>query len=44
VPDNEADIGLLGFGYLVDELKIVLTEPRLLPVTLGVVCTGAQER
>jgi hypothetical protein len=35
-PDNEADIDLLGFGYLVDELEIVLTEPRLLPVTVGV--------
>lgn len=35
-PDNEADIDLLGFDYLVDELEIVLTEPRLLPVTVGV--------
>lgn len=34
--DNEADIDLLGFDYLVDELEIVLTEPRLLPVTVGV--------
>lgn len=34
--DNEADIDLLGFEYLVDELEIVLTEPRLLPVTVGV--------
>lgn len=42
--DNKADIGLLRFGYVVDELEIVLTEPRLLPVTVGVVCTDAQER
>lgn len=35
-PDNEAEIDLLGFDYLVDELEIVLTEPRLLPVTVGV--------
>jgi hypothetical protein len=34
--DNEADIDLLGFDYLVDELEIVLTESRLLPVTVGV--------
>lgn len=34
--DNEADIDLLGFDYLVDELEIVLTEQRLLPVTVGV--------
>lgn len=34
--DNEADIDLLGFDYLVDELEIVLTEKRLLPVTVGV--------
>lgn len=34
--DNEADIDLLGFDYLVDELEIVLTEARLLPVTVGV--------
>lgn len=34
--DNEADVDLLGFDYLVDELEIVLTEQRLLPVTVGV--------
>lgn len=34
--DNEADVDLLGFDYLVDELEIVLTEERLLPVTVGV--------
>lgn len=34
--DNETDIDLLGFDYLVDELEILLTEERLLPVTVGV--------
>ncbi|MHB1468291.1 MAG: KAP family P-loop NTPase fold protein [Solirubrobacteraceae bacterium] len=34
--DNEADVDLLGFDYLVDELEVVLTEGRLLPVTVGV--------
>lgn len=34
--DNEADLDLLGFGYLVDGLVVALTEPRLLPVTVGV--------
>ena len=34
--DNETDVDLLGFDYLVDELEIVLTEGRLLPVTVGV--------
>lgn len=34
--DNETDIDLLGFEYLVDELEILLTEQRLLPVTVGV--------
>jgi KAP family P-loop domain len=34
--DNETSIDLLGFDYLVDSLEIVLTEPRLLPVTVGV--------
>lgn len=34
--DNETDIDLLGFDYLVDSLEILLTEPRLLPVTVGV--------
>lgn len=34
--DNETRIDLLGFDYLVDSLELVLTEPRLLPVTVGV--------
>lgn len=34
--DNEADLDLLGFGFLVDGLVVALTEPRLLPVTVGV--------
>src|SRR4051812_31752315 len=34
--DNETPIDLLGFEYLVDSLEILLTEPRLLPVTIGV--------
>jgi hypothetical protein len=34
--DNEADVDLLGFDYLVDELEVVLTDRRLLPVTVGV--------
>lgn len=34
--DNETRIDLLGFDYLVDSLEVVLTEPRLLPVTVGV--------
>lgn len=34
--DNETKIDLLGFDYLVDSLEVVLTEPRLLPVTVGV--------
>lgn len=34
--DNETSIDLLGFDYLVDSLEVVLTEPRLLPVTVGV--------
>lgn len=34
--DNETSIDLLGFEYLVDELEILLTEKRLLPVTVGV--------
>lgn len=33
--DNETTIDLLGFDYLVDSLLVVLTEPRLLPVTVG---------
>src|ERR1051325_9710434 len=34
--DNETTIDLLGFDYLVDGLEVVLTQPRLLPVTVGV--------
>jgi hypothetical protein len=34
--DNETAVDLLGFDYLVDALVAVLTEPRLLPVTVGV--------
>jgi hypothetical protein len=34
--DNETAVDLLGFDYLVDALLAVLTEPRLLPVTVGV--------
>ncbi|MGH9246198.1 MAG: KAP family P-loop NTPase fold protein [Acidimicrobiales bacterium] len=34
--DNETRIDLLGFDFLVDSLEVVLTEPRLLPVTVGV--------
>ncbi|GAB4001197.1 hypothetical protein GCM10029992_35940 [Glycomyces albus] len=34
--DNEADIDLLGFDFLVDGLVVALTEPRLLPLTVGV--------
>ena len=34
--DNETDIDLLGFEFLVDELEVLLTEERLLPVTVGV--------
>jgi hypothetical protein len=34
--DNETAVDLLGFEYLVDELEILLTERRLLPVTVGV--------
>lgn len=34
--DNETRVDLLGFDYLVDSLEIVLTEARLLPVTVGV--------
>ncbi len=34
--DNETDIDLLGFDFLVDALVVALTEPRLLPLTMGV--------
>lgn len=33
--DNEADIDLLGFDYLVDTLYAAVTEPRLQPLTVG---------
>jgi hypothetical protein len=35
-PDNETGIDLLGFDVLVDELVVVLTDGRLLPLTVGV--------
>lgn len=35
-PDNETDIDLLGFEFLVDELLVLLKEPRVLPVTIGI--------
>lgn len=34
--DNESEIDLLGFEHLVDSLEIILTDERLLPVTVGV--------
>lgn len=34
--DGETDVDLLGFDVLVDELVVALTEPRLLPLTVGV--------
>lgn len=34
--DNEADLDLLGFDFLVDEMLVALTTPRLLPLTVGV--------
>jgi hypothetical protein len=34
--DNETEIDLLGFDFLVDGLVIALSEPRLLPLTVGV--------
>lgn len=33
--DNETEIDLLGFDFLVDTLVVALTEPRLLPLTVG---------
>ena len=33
-PDNETDIDLLGFDYLVDQLEVLLTNERLLPLTV----------
>jgi hypothetical protein len=35
-PDNETDVDLLGFDILADGLLAALTEPRLLPLTVGV--------
>jgi KAP family P-loop domain len=35
-PDNETDVDLLGFDFLVDELLVLLKEPKLLPVTIGI--------
>jgi hypothetical protein len=34
--DNETDIDLLGFDYLVDSLELVLTDETLYPITVGV--------
>ncbi|MCA2320446.1 hypothetical protein JF732_10105 [Mycobacterium intracellulare] len=34
--DNETELDLLGFEYLVDGLVVALTQPRLLPLTVGV--------
>lgn len=34
--DNEAEVDLLGFDFLVDALVVAVTEPRLLPLTVGV--------
>lgn len=34
--DNETRIDLLGFDYLVDSLDVLLTQPGLLPLTVGV--------
>jgi hypothetical protein len=34
--DNETRIDLVGFDFLVDELLVILRDPRLLPVTVGV--------
>jgi hypothetical protein len=34
--DNETTVDLLGFDYLVDSLEVVLTQPGLLPLTVGV--------
>jgi hypothetical protein len=34
--DNETDVDLLGFDFIVDALVVALTEPRLLPLTVGV--------
>jgi hypothetical protein len=34
--DNETTNDLLGFDHLVDALELVLTDPKMLPVTVGV--------
>src|SRR6476620_3465288 len=34
--DNETTVDLLGFDYLVESLEVVLTQPGLLPLTVGV--------
>lgn len=34
--DNETDVDLLGFDFLVDELVVALTSQQLLPLTVGV--------
>jgi len=33
--DNETEVDLLGFDFLVDTLFVALTEPKLLPLTVG---------
>jgi predicted KAP-like P-loop ATPase len=33
-PDNETNVDLLGFEYLVDQLEVLLTTERLLPLTV----------
>lgn len=33
--DNETSVDLLGFDFVVDSLFVALTEPRLLPLTIG---------
>ena len=34
--DNETDIDLLGFDFLVDELLALIHDPKIFPVTIGV--------
>jgi predicted KAP-like P-loop ATPase len=34
--DNETRVDLLGYDHLVDALELVLTDPKMLPVTVGV--------
>jgi KAP family P-loop domain len=33
--DNETEVDLLGFEFLIDGLVVALTQPRLLPLTVG---------